>query len=83
MKHHKHKKKNTPKAEPQTREEMIYNVARGLAADTGISFSEALGYTLGVHDVYYGWENDLTEEEFQKLIEDSDDIPEGELSDIM
>ena len=62
---------------------MIYDVARGLAADTGISFSEALGYTLGVHDVFYGWENDLTPEEFQKLFEDRDEIQENELSDIM
>ena len=40
-------------------------------------------HTLGMHDVFYGWENDLTPEEFQKLFEDRDEFQENELSDIM
>ena len=47
----------------------IFQAARDLAAEIGISYSEALGFTLGIKDVTYGWEEDYTEEEFQALID--------------
>ncbi|UVV51650.1 hypothetical protein NXY15_15125 [Bacteroides thetaiotaomicron] len=40
-----------------------------MQAEIGISYSEALGFTLGIKDVTYGWEEDYTEEEFQALID--------------
>ena len=49
--------------------EQIFQAARDLAAEIGISYSEALGFTLGIKDVTYGWEEDYTEEEFQALID--------------
>lgn len=51
------------------KEEQIFQAARDLAAEIGISYSEALGFTLGIKDVTYGWEEDYTEEEFQALID--------------
>jgi len=62
----KHKK---AKQLPLSKEEQIYQAARDLAAEIGISYSEALGFTLGIKDVTYGWEDDYTEEEFQALID--------------
>lgn len=64
------RKRNRKKLkEPKlTREEMVYEAARTLAEDIGISFSEALGFTLGIENPTYGWENELSEEEFQELI---------------
>ncbi len=52
-----------------SKEEQIFQAARDLAAEIGISYSEALGFTLGIKDVTYGWEDDYTEEEFQALID--------------
>lgn len=57
----KHKK---AKQLPLSKEEQIFQAARDLAAEIGISYSEALGFTLGIKDVTYGWE-----EEFQALID--------------
>lgn len=75
MKHHKSKKRRHK--EPKlTREEIVYQTARELSADTGISYSEALGYTLGIENPYHGWENDLSDEEFQALIDNPYDIYE-------
>ena len=54
---------------PLSKEEQIFQAARDLAAEIGISYSEALGFTLGIKDVTYGWEEDYTEEEFQALID--------------
>lgn len=62
----KHKK---AKQLPLSKEEQIFQAARDLAAEIGISYSEALGFTLGIKDVTYGWEEDYTEEEFQALID--------------
>ena len=62
----KHKK---AKQLPLSKEEQIFQAARDLAAEIGISYSEALGFTLGIKDVTYGWEDDYTEEEFQALID--------------
>ena len=56
----KHKK---AKQLPLSKEEQIFQ------AEIGISYSEALGFTLGIKDVTYGWEEDYTEEEFQALID--------------
>ena len=53
----------------ETKEKQIFQAARDLAAEIGISYSEALGFTLGIKDVTYGWEEDYTEEEFQALID--------------
>lgn len=50
----------------------VFDSAQWLSESVGISFSEALGYVLGVKDVYYGWELNLSEEEFQALIDNSD-----------
>ena len=72
-------KKNQKKAQqlPLSKEEQMFQAARDLAAEIGISYSEALGFTLGIKDVTYGWEDDYTEEEFQALIDhgvgDTDD----------
>ena len=63
---YKHKK---AKQLPLSKEEQIFQAARDLAAEIGISYSEALGFTLGIKDVTYGWEEDYTEEEFQALID--------------
>jgi hypothetical protein len=49
----KHKK---AKQLPLSKEEQIFQAARDLAAEIGISYSEALGFTLGIKDVTYGWE---------------------------
>ena len=54
----KHKK---AKQLPLSKEEQIFQAARDLAAEIGISYSEALGFTLGIKD--------YTEEEFQALID--------------
>lgn len=62
----KHKK---AKRLPLSKEEQIFQAARDLAADIGISYSEALGFTLDIKDVTYGWEDDYSEEEFQALID--------------
>ena len=62
----KHRKVKQP---PLSKEELIFQAARDLAADIGISYSEALGFTFGIKDVTYGWEDDYTEEEFQALID--------------
>ena len=62
----KHKK---AKQLPLSKEQQIFQAARDLAAEIGISYSEALGFTLGIKDVTYGWEEDYTEEEFQALID--------------
>lgn len=62
---HGHNKK---KEKPLTHEEEFYRVARELAADAGISFSEALGFVLGVKNPTYGWENEISQEEFQALL---------------
>jgi len=75
MKHRKHKKKKSPEKE-LTREERVYEAARNLAEDVGMSFSEALGFTLGIENPTYGWENDLSEEEFQELINNPRDTYE-------
>ena len=48
----KHKK---AKQLPLSKEEQIFQAARDLAAEIGISYSEALGFTLGIKDVTYGW----------------------------
>ena len=64
-KHHIKKKQKEPKL---TREEMVYQAASDLAADIGMSYSEALGFFLGIENPYYGWEKELSEEEFQELI---------------
>ena len=53
----KHKK---AKQLPLSKEEQIFQAARDLAAEIGISYSEALGFTLGIKDVTYGWEEDYT-----------------------
>ena len=58
---HGHNKK---KEKPLTHEEELYRVAR----DAGISFSEALGFVLGVKNPTYGWENEISQEEFQALL---------------
>ena len=42
----KHKK---AKQLPLSKEEQIYQAARDLAAEIGISYSEALGFTLGIN----------------------------------
>ena len=47
----KHKK---AKQLPLSKEEQIFQAARDLAAEIGISYSEALGFTLGIKDVTYG-----------------------------
>ena len=52
-----------------SKEEQIFQAARDLAADIGISYSEALGVNLGIKDVTYRWEDDYTQEEFQALID--------------
>lgn len=44
----KHKK---AKQLPLSKEEQIFQAARDLAAEIGISYSEALGFTLGIKDV--------------------------------
>lgn len=64
------RKRNRKKLkEPKlTHEEMVYEAARNLAEDIGISFSEALGFTLGIENPTYGWEHELSEEEFRELI---------------
>ena len=63
----KHKK---AKQLPLSKEEQIfYKRQETFAAEIGISYSEALGFTLGIKDVTYGWEEDYTEEEFQALID--------------
>ena len=62
----KHKK---AKQLPLSKEEQIFQAARDLAAEIGISYSEALGFTLGIKEVTYGWEGDYSEEEFQALID--------------
>ena len=67
----KHKK---AKQLPLSKEEQIFQAARDLAAEIGISYSEALGFTLGIKDVTYGWEEDYTEEEFQALIDHAVEI---------
>ena len=72
-------KKNHKKAKqlPLSKEEQVFQAARDLAAEIGISYSEALGFTLGIKDVTYGWEDDYTEEECQALMDhgvgDTDD----------
>ena len=83
-----HKKNMTRKREEKqtvkklTPEEMIYAAADDLAGVMGISYSEALGVTLGVKNPTYGWENEISEAEFQDLIRKtlnqydwSDDLP--------
>ena len=74
--------KNKQIAKKMTPEEMIYAAASDLAADMGISYSEALGFTLGIENPTHGWEKELTEDEFQDLIRKalnqndwSDDLP--------
>jgi hypothetical protein len=64
---HRHNKKKE-KQRPLTHEEELYRVAGELAADAGISFSEALGFVLGVKNPTYGWENEISQEEFQALL---------------
>ena len=53
-KHKKRHKSYKAKDKPQTTEEIIYEVAGWLAEDIDISYSEALGYALGVEHPYYG-----------------------------
>ena len=62
------RKLSKKKEKPLTHEEELYRVARELAADAGISFSEALGFVLGVKNPTYGWENEISQEEFQALL---------------
>ena len=52
-----------------SRDRMSQPQTESYTADIGISYSEALGFTLGIKDVTYGWEDDYTEEEFQALID--------------
>lgn len=81
----RHKRRNKSKVETnQTSEELVYQTAEKLAADMGISFSEALGFTLGIENPTYGWEEDLSEEELQELINNScgsisvdDEVPDS------
>ena len=70
MKRHKHRNKSKVKSN-LTREELVYQTAEELAADMGISFSEALGFTLGIENPTYGWEENLSEEELEELINNS------------
>jgi len=65
---HKKPKSHKPQNEAQEQEQFIYGLAKDLSQDTGISYSEALGYVLGIKNPTYGWENDLTDEEFQALL---------------
>ena len=65
-------KKHHRKHPKSTYEEMVYESARELAAMSGISYSEALGCILSVDEPYYGWENELTEEEWKELLEKSE-----------
>lgn len=75
---HRHNKKKE-KQRPLTHEEELCQVAGELAADTGISFSEALGFVLGVKNPTYGWENEISPEDFQALFnQDKRDDPCGE-----
>ncbi len=64
-KHHIKEKRKEPELTP---EEMVYQAARDLAADIGMSYSEALGFVLGIKNPCYGWENGLSEDEFQELV---------------
>lgn len=58
----KHKK---AKQLPLSKEEQIFQAARDLAAEIGISYSEALGFTLGIKDVTYGWEDGYRKKSFR------------------
>lgn len=53
--------------------EMTFETAQWLVSCTGISYSEALGYVLGVKNPTYGWETELSEEEFNELLEKHDE----------
>lgn len=57
--------------EKQSREDIVYEEARHLASLSGISYSEALGFVLCIENPTYGWEQQISEEAFQELIEKS------------
>lgn len=62
-------------SEKEQFKESIYKMASWLAADTGCSFSVALGCYLGVENPTYGWEDNLSEEEFEALFDRLLDSP--------